>query len=485
MAYEYDTKAVLLDLMKDGENKLCVECATPHPQWCSLSYGTYLCLSCSGIHRSLGVHISFVRSTSMDKFTPAQLERMKAGGNAKWRQWIEASPEYEKRMSIPDKYNTHAAAQFRDKLLAEAEGRSWSPADTPAPVPSSSSSSNQTGLRKPRTNIPFRGASPSAGISSSDTSYNQPRSEYAASNDPQPDQKTMNETYFSRLGAANESRPDHLPPSQGGKYAGFGSSGPTFTPSPSTSSKTLPSFDDLRDDPGSALSKGWGFLGSALAQVGRAVQENVLQPTLEKAGDPHLQSQLSGFVAKAGTVLGEASRTGGGYLASGLQTSSQYLKREVGVDVGDMGAGFVDRATGRGAGQGYAQVGGHQAPEGTDGHEADFFNEHMGSFASPSHSTTQHSYGENLRNESSSYGEDQGQDGWAKMAPSAMAARSGTGALSAGSNGGGRNSPALSVPSSGSRGLTRTPSPRGGASATIKPTATAAPKKKDDDWDEW
>ncbi|SGY37690.1 BQ5605_C003g01861 [Microbotryum silenes-dioicae] len=483
MAYEYDTKAVLLDLMKDGENKLCVECATPHPQWCSLSYGTYLCLSCSGIHRSLGVHISFVRSTSMDKFTPAQLGRMKAGGNLKWRQWIEASPEYEKGMSIPDKYNTHAAAQFRDKLLAEAEGRSWSPADTPAPVASSSSSSNQTGLRKPRTNIPIRGASPSA---SSDTSYNQPRSEYAASNDQPPDQRTMNETYFSRLGAANDSRPEHLPPSQGGKYAGFGSGGPAFTPSQSTSSKALPSFDDLRDDPGSALSKGWGFLGSALAQVGRTVQENVLQPTLEKAVDPNLQSQLSGFVSKAGNVLGEASRTGGGYLAAGLQTSSQYLKREVGVDVGDMGAGFVDRATGRGAGQGYVQVGGHQAPEGTEDHEADFFNEHMGSFASPSITSANHNaYGANSRNESSSFGDEQGQDSWAKMAPSATAARSG-GAVSAGSNGGGRNSPALAVPVvTGSRGLTRTPSPRGGASAATKPVAAAAPKKKDDDWDEW
>lgn len=39
----------------------------------------------------------------------------------------------------------------------------------------------------------------------------------------QPD-KARNEQYFERMGAENASRPDHLPPSQGGKYAGFGNS---------------------------------------------------------------------------------------------------------------------------------------------------------------------------------------------------------------------------------------------------------------------
>ncbi|XP_039159405.1 ADP-ribosylation factor GTPase-activating protein AGD4 isoform X3 [Eucalyptus grandis] len=47
-------------------NDFCAECGSPEPDWASLNLGILLCIKCSGVHRNFGVHISKVRSLTLD-----------------------------------------------------------------------------------------------------------------------------------------------------------------------------------------------------------------------------------------------------------------------------------------------------------------------------------------------------------------------------------------------------------------------------------
>ena len=74
------------ELERDPANAACFECGTPcdaSSLWASLTFGVYVCITCSGAHRSLGVKSSFVRSLSLDAWTTPQLERMAYGGNSR------------------------------------------------------------------------------------------------------------------------------------------------------------------------------------------------------------------------------------------------------------------------------------------------------------------------------------------------------------------------------------------------------------------
>lgn len=59
---------------------------------------------------------SFVRSVTMDKWKDIELEKMKAGGNAKFREFLESQEDYDPGWSLQEKYNSRAAALFRDKV---------------------------------------------------------------------------------------------------------------------------------------------------------------------------------------------------------------------------------------------------------------------------------------------------------------------------------------------------------------------------------
>ncbi|XP_029125493.1 ADP-ribosylation factor GTPase-activating protein AGD1 isoform X2 [Cajanus cajan] len=53
-------------LRKVGGNDKCADCGKPDPDWASLNLGILVCIECSGVHRNLGVHLSKVRSLTLD-----------------------------------------------------------------------------------------------------------------------------------------------------------------------------------------------------------------------------------------------------------------------------------------------------------------------------------------------------------------------------------------------------------------------------------
>ncbi|GKZ00165.1 hypothetical protein MPSEU_000969700 [Mayamaea pseudoterrestris] len=121
-----DFKKRLKILMNRPENQVCTDCTERSPRWASLivappdaptklKIGSFCCLECSGSHRRLGVHITFVRSVNLDSWKEEEVQMMENGGNAK----VNAIFEARLAQSGVLKPTNHADLQTRERFIRD------------------------------------------------------------------------------------------------------------------------------------------------------------------------------------------------------------------------------------------------------------------------------------------------------------------------------------------------------------------------------
>ncbi|KAI4873693.1 hypothetical protein NFI96_017522 [Prochilodus magdalenae] len=84
--------AALSVALRGHGNRRCCDCGEAEPRWASVNLGITVCIECSGIHRSLGVHLSKVRSLTLDSWDPEQLKLLCVLGNDVINNIYECSP---------------------------------------------------------------------------------------------------------------------------------------------------------------------------------------------------------------------------------------------------------------------------------------------------------------------------------------------------------------------------------------------------------
>ncbi|PWA66733.1 NSP (nuclear shuttle protein)-interacting GTPase [Artemisia annua] len=105
---EERNERTIRSLMKLPENRRCINCNSLGPQYVCTNFWTFVCTTCSGIHREFTHR---VKSVSMAKFTSQEVSALQGGGNASAKE-IYFKEWDAQRQSFPDSSNVERLRDF-------------------------------------------------------------------------------------------------------------------------------------------------------------------------------------------------------------------------------------------------------------------------------------------------------------------------------------------------------------------------------------
>lgn len=233
----------------------------------------------------------------MDAFKNSETQRMEHGGNDVWKGFFDKHPvtvsegrSFEDS-TIKERYEGEVGEEYKERLAARVEGREFDPGVVQRNL-AGSNSSKKGDLGRERSSTPLSGTGTGTGNGSGRGSPAEGGLGRSGSA-----RKERNEAYFAKLGSENATRSATLPPSQGGKFTGFGGGLPVEDTARGGGGaaggpgRGAPGFDDFQKDPMAALTKGFGWFTTAVGKGAKTMNDSYIQPTA-KTVCPHPSALL-------------------------------------------------------------------------------------------------------------------------------------------------------------------------------------------------